>query len=78
MQVFQGCAETRPVSSNAQGLAQLMSAFFNCFHAALLVWRDDEEAASVRASTWCGRWSYGHWEKTYVAGRARSSPAGML
>ena len=59
-------------SQNRQGLAQLMSAFFNRYHAALLMWRDDEHAASVRASTWCGRWSFGHWEKNYIVGAASS------
>ena len=69
-QVFQGCTEQFRASSNRQGLAQLMSGFFNRFHAALLMWRNDEAAASVRASAWCGRWSFGRWEKNYVAGSA--------
>ena len=69
-QVFQGCTEQYQASSNRQGLAQLMSGFFNRFHAAMLMWRTDEAAASVRASAWCGRWSYGYWAKTYVAGSA--------
>ena len=73
-QVFQGCTEGYEASRNNQGLAQLMGGFFNRFHAALLMWRNDEEAASIRASTWCGRWSYGQWDKTYVAGTALSIP----
>lgn len=72
LQVLERCIDSYLPSQNRQGLAQLMSAFFNRFHAALVVWRDDEHAASVRASTWCGRWSFGHWEKNYIAGVALS------
>ena len=67
-QVFERCAAGYEASQNRQGLAQLMAGFFSRFHAALLVWRDGEQAACVRASTWCGKWSFGHWEKSYVAG----------
>ena len=45
-----------------------MGSFFSRFHAALVTWQHRDLSASVRASTWCGQWSYGQWEKNYIAG----------
>ncbi|CAK0787781.1 hypothetical protein CVIRNUC_011003 [Coccomyxa viridis] len=67
LEVFERCTGNYPASQNRHGLAQLMGSFFSRFHAALLTWQHRDLSASVRASTWCGQWSYGQWEKSYIA-----------
>ena len=74
MQVFERCTASYPASQNRHGLAQLMGSFFSRFHAALATWQHRDLSASVRASTWCGRWSYGRWEKSYIAGLSGPKP----
>ena len=73
VQVFERCTGSYPDSQNRHGLAQLMGSFFNRFHAALVTWQHRDLSASVRGSTWCGRWSYVQWEKNYIAGVTCSS-----
>ena len=66
--------EATPRSGNGESLAELLASFFARFAAATQRWLNMRECCDVRASTWCGGWSYRPWGKAYMAGKlARES-----
>ncbi|KAK9905558.1 hypothetical protein WJX75_002111 [Coccomyxa subellipsoidea] len=67
LEAFQAAAEATPRSGNSESLAELLASFFARFAAATQRWLNLRECCDVRASTWCGSWSYRPWGKAYMA-----------
>ncbi|EIE23385.1 hypothetical protein COCSUDRAFT_41642 [Coccomyxa subellipsoidea C-169] len=67
LEAFQAAAEATPRSGNDESVAELLASFFARFAAATTRWQRAPECCDVRASTWCGAWSYRPWAKAYMA-----------
>ena len=76
--MFKRAAAQQPPSQNTESLAELLASFFVHFHAATRLWLEKRTARNVRASTWCGKWSYRRWEKRYMAGTDLTNPPAEL